>query len=353
MADSSNAGLDVRTQGTLFSLLGILSTDFAAILVLQAGVAIGEPFVMNGISKLAANWFPRKERVLATGLGSMALFLGTMISLSVTLLLMLSNGFQSMLLCYTVIAVAGALFFMIAARRKPVMPPEPEEEGIETFSTSAFRRVIRSRDLALLSAAFFIGVGLFTAPATWLEKVLELFGISITDAGIVGGVFIVGGILGSIVIPVLSDRTARRKPFLVADLLLSAAALMVFVTGGGLVFHAISAFILGFFLMSALPVGLQVSAELVGASMAGTAASVLWLFSQVGSVLFIVLMEFEGRSRKLPVLDPSPRCARSCSRTPVFADYGDRQRRSRRSLWNSSPLSRGMAVEERFLMAPS
>jgi len=43
--------------------------------------------------------------------------------------------------------------------------------------------------------------------------------------------------------------------------------------------------------MPSLPIGLQVSAELVGSSMAGTAASVLWLFSQIGSVLFIVLME--------------------------------------------------------------
>jgi hypothetical protein len=43
--------------------------------------------------------------------------------------------------------------------------------------------------------------------------------------------------------------------------------------------------------MPALPIGLQVSAELVGTSMAGTAASVLWLFSQIGSVIFIIVME--------------------------------------------------------------
>jgi len=93
------------------------------------------------------------------------------------------------------------------------------------------------------------------------------------------------------VIPALSDKTARRKPFLVADLLVSAIALMVPVTGGGFVFLAIAALILGFFLMSALPIGFQVSAELVGSSMAGTTASVLSLFSQIGSMVFIVLIE--------------------------------------------------------------
>ena len=273
-----------------FSALRILSPDFTMLLIFQAGVAIGQPFVMNSISKLAGTWFPRNERVLATGLGSMALFLGMMISLSLTPFLTLSIGFASMLMSYAAIAVIGALFFLVAARSKPTVPVEPEEVS-ESFSARAFRRVIRSRDLALLSAAFFIGVGLFTALATWLEKVLEPFGISITDAGIIGGVFIMGGIVGSIVIPAFSDKTGRRKPFLIGDLLISTAALTIFVTGGSFLFLSAGAFVLGFFLMSALPIGLQVSAELVGSSMAGTAASVLWLFSQIGSVVFILLME--------------------------------------------------------------
>lgn len=275
----------------VFSVLRFFSSDFTALLLFQAGAAIGQPFVMNSISKLASTWFPRKERVLATGLGSMALLLGMMVSLSVTPFLTLSLGFQSMLLCYAAVAVAGALLFLVAARTKPQLAVEPEEEVEESFSMNAFRKAVRSRDLGLLSAAFFIGVGLFTALATWLEKVLEPFGLSIADAGIVGGVFIVGGIIGSIVIPALSDKTAKRKPFLIGDLLIAAAALMVFFVGGNFLFLTVGAFILGFFLMSALPIGLQVSAELLGSSMAGTAASVLWLFSQIGSVVFIVLME--------------------------------------------------------------
>jgi len=196
-----------------------------------------------------------------------------------------------MLMIYAAVAVIGALFFLIVARAKPAVAVEPDDEASEAFSRKAFRRVVRSRDIGLLSAAFFIGVGLFTALATWLEKVLEPFGIGLTDAGIVGGVFIVGGIVGSIVIPALSDKTGRRKPFLVGELLVSAVALMIFVTGGSFLFLLAGAFVLGFFLMPSLPIGLQVSAELVGSNMAGTAASVLWLFSQIGSVVFIVLME--------------------------------------------------------------
>jgi predicted MFS family arabinose efflux permease len=164
----------------------------------------------------------------------MALLLGMMISLSVTPFLTLSCGFEFMLLAYSAIAVIGAVVFLIVARAKPAIAVEPDDEAGEAFSGKVLRHMVRSRDIGLLSAAFFIGVGLFTALATWLEKILEPFGISITDAGIVGGVFIVGGIVGSIVILALSDKTGRRKPFLVGELLVSAAALMILVTGGEL-----------------------------------------------------------------------------------------------------------------------
>jgi hypothetical protein len=43
--------------------------------------------------------------------------------------------------------------------------------------------------------------------------------------------------------------------------------------------------------MSALPIGLEMSAEIVGPTLAGSASSFLWLFSQAGSVIFIFLMD--------------------------------------------------------------
>jgi hypothetical protein len=43
--------------------------------------------------------------------------------------------------------------------------------------------------------------------------------------------------------------------------------------------------------MSALPIGLEMSAEIVGSALAGSASSLLWLFSQAGSVIFIMVMD--------------------------------------------------------------
>jgi len=54
---------------------------------------------------------------------------------------------------------------------------------------------------------------------TWLEAILVARGIAVTDAGLIGGIIIVGGIFGSIVIPGISDKAMRRKPFIIFDII--------------------------------------------------------------------------------------------------------------------------------------
>jgi hypothetical protein len=48
---------------------------------------------------------------------------------------------------------------------------------------------------------------------------------------------------------------------------------------------------MGFFLMSALPLVLEMSSRIAGPGIEGQASSLLWFFSQVGSVLLIVIIE--------------------------------------------------------------
>jgi MFS family permease len=276
-----------------FAVLRVFSgEDFTLLLLFQSGAALGQPFVFNGLSKLASLWFPLKERALATGLGTMGLYLGMIIALMLTPFLVPTANWQSltmMLVFYGVLAVAGALLFIALARENPPTPPETlERKGVEAaFSLKGVGKFSKSKDFIILEILFFIGVGLFTALATWLESILVPRGITVTDAGIIAGLIIVGGIIGSLVVPGISDKIMRRKPFVVMDL--TVAALMLYLLAFGTDFLLLTAvgFILGFFLMSALPIGLEMSAEIVGPAMAGSASSLLWLFSQVGAVIFI------------------------------------------------------------------
>jgi hypothetical protein len=40
------------------------------------GIGIGQPFILNAVTKVAARWFPLGERATASGLGSLATYLG-------------------------------------------------------------------------------------------------------------------------------------------------------------------------------------------------------------------------------------------------------------------------------------
>lgn len=99
-----------------FAVLRVFSgEDFTLLLLFQSGAALGQPFVFNGLSKLASLWFPLKERALATGLGIMGLYLGMIIALMLTPFLVPTADWQSltmMLIFYAVISVVGALLFI-------------------------------------------------------------------------------------------------------------------------------------------------------------------------------------------------------------------------------------------------
>jgi MFS family permease len=281
----------------IFSVLRIFSGEnFSMLLIFQSCAALGQPFVFNAISKLVTLWFPFEERALATGIGIMGQYIGMIIAMMLTPFLVSASDIgllTNMLVIYAAISVISAILFTALAREKPekAQPEALTEEAKASISFKDIKGFFGKKDFIILEALFFIGVGLFTALLTWLETILNARGLTPTDAGLIGGIIIVGGIVGSMVIPGISDKVARRKPFIIADLAVAAAMLFLFAEISDFLILTVVGAILGFFLMSALPIGLEMSAEIVGSALAGSASSFLWLFSQAGSVIFILFMD--------------------------------------------------------------
>jgi len=287
----------------IFSVLRIFSGEnFSMLLIFQSCAALGQPFVFNAISKLVTLWFPFEERALATGIGIMGQYIGMIIAMMLTPFLVQPRDhvqpgdiglLTNMLMIYAAISIISAILFIVLAREKPesAQPEATTEEVKASISFKDIKGFFGKKDFIILEALFFIGVGLFTALLTWLETILNARGLTPTDAGLIGGIIIVGGIVGSMVIPGISDKVARRKPFIIADLAVAAAMLFLFAEISDFLILTVVGAILGFFLMSALPIGLEMSAEIVGSALAGSASSFLWLFSQAGSVIFILFMD--------------------------------------------------------------
>lgn len=276
-----------------FSLVRLISPEsYTFLLISQLGIAIGQPFVVNGITKLVVVWFPRKEEATAVGLGSLAMFIGMIIGLGVTPVIVESLGFNTMLWIYGILGIAGVLLFFLLIRTQPPTPareiseekPVPIREGLKT--------IIQTGDFMLLGFIALIGIGVFNGLATWIEKILnELHHISMVDAGTISAVLIFSGMLGCIIVPIFSDRFQKRKPFLVLASLIGTICVILLLFQGSFLGNLVNGIILGFFLLSALPIMLTMSIEITGEKYAGISVAYLQLLGNGAAVIIVPLME--------------------------------------------------------------
>lgn len=284
-------GIGAALTGIFGLLRGLLAADYTWVLVAQIGIAIGQPFILNAITKVAARWFPIQERATASGLGTLAMYLGIVVGLALTPYLTLQSGIGAMLVLYGVVAVVSAVVFFAVAREHPPTPPCPPGQEERTLVFDGLKQILRQRDFALLMFVFFVGLGAFNAVTTWIEDIIRPRGFSITQAGITGGLMIAGGIVGALVMPALSDRYRRRTPFIVlalAGAILGLAGVTYAPIYGLLL---VSAFALGFFLLSAGPIGFQYGAEVTYPAPEGTSNGLLLLMGQISGIVFILGMD--------------------------------------------------------------
>ena len=284
-------GIGAVLTGIFGLLKGLFADDFSMIMVCQIGLAVAQPFILNAITKLGAHWFPLAERATAAGLATLSQFIGIILVMVLTPLLLKSCSMRSMLMIYGVVSALVAVVFVAFMREAPPTPPShiTDQQRFNVFE--GLRHMLRQRDMLLLLIIFFIGLGMFNAVTTWIEQILAPRGFGSEQAGIIGAVMMIGGIAGAIILPLLSDKLRRRKPFLLLAILGTVPGLvgLTFMTGYGALL--VSGFILGFFIMAAGPIGFQYGAEISYPAPESTSQGLILLSGQISGVIFIYGMD--------------------------------------------------------------
>ena len=284
-------GIGAVLTGIFGLLRGLVANNYSLVLVAQIFIAIGQPFILNAITSVVARWFPIKERATASGLGSLAIYVGIFLGLVLTPFLTIHYGIDRMLVIYGVISLIPMLTFFLFAKERPATPPCPPELEVRSLVFEGLKDALRNTNFLLLLVIFFVGLGTFNAVTTWIEDMLRPRGFSITQAGITGGLMIAGGIVGALIIPSLSDHYRRRTIFIVLAILGATVGLAGVTYAGSYALLLISAFILGFFLLSAGPIGFQYGAEVTYPTPEGTSNGLLLLMGQISGILFIFAMD--------------------------------------------------------------
>lgn len=284
-------GIGAALTGVFGLLRGLLAPNYTLVLISQVGIAAGQPFILNAITKVAARWFPIRERATASGLGSLAIYLGILVGLALTPYLTIHSGMASMLVTYGIVSVLAAVVFFAFTKERPPTPPCPAGQEERSLVFDGLKQTLRKVDFGLLMLIFFVGLGVFNAVTTWIEDIVRPRGFSITQAGITGGLMVAGGILGALVLPALSDRSGRRVPFMLLALAGATLGLAGITYATSYWLLLASALALGFFLLSAGPIGFQYGAEVAYPAPEGTSNGLLLLMGQISGIVFIFGMD--------------------------------------------------------------
>ena len=283
-------GIGAVLMGLFGLLRGLAGSSYPLVLWGTIGIAVAQPFLLNAWTKVPANWFSIEERATAVGLVTLSSLVGTALGMVLTPILVLTIPIPTVQLLYGGVAAFSSLLFVVLARENPPTPPCPPGKEVRALMLDGFKHALTVKSFWLFLLVMFIGMGIFNGLNTWIENIIRPRGFNPTDAGILGALMLVGGILGAVVIPPFSDRQHKRRRYLLLGMVLSLPGLVGLTYGASLWLLAVSAFSLGFFLISTSPVGMQYAAEITQPTPEGTSNGLIQLFGQA-SVVFVYIME--------------------------------------------------------------
>jgi len=268
---------------------GLAGTNYTLVLLSTIAIAIGQPFLLDAWTKVPANWFAPDQRATAVGLVTLASMLGVALGMVLTPILADMMSIATLQLVYGVMAAGTAVAFLALARERPATPPCPPGMDERALMLDGLRHALRVKPFLVMLGIAFIVMGAFNGVTTWVEQIIQPRGFSPTDAGVMGALMLVAGIIGAVVLSALSDRRGKRVRFLVLALVATVPGMLgiAFVSSIWLL-YAFAA-VLGFFLVAVLPIGMQYSAEITNPTPEGTSNGLIQLCGQV-SVVYVYMM---------------------------------------------------------------
>lgn len=276
----------------VFGLIRALYADnFTIVIISQFIIAIGQPFLLNISTKVPANWFPMSERSTAAGILTLAQYIGFAIPMLLAPMVAESSGIPTVFMIFAIIAVVAAfLAILLAKENPPVAPPGPSAPK-EDFSLSSLKKLFTNKSFLLVMIVGFVCIGIFNTILTLIESILTPRGITSVEAGLVGAIFVVAGIVGAVVLPLLSDKYRVRTPLFVIVISLLIPVYLGFTFVSSFTLVAIIAGIGGFGIMGVAPILFQHGSEVAYPVQEGTSLGMILLMGQISGALFIYLFE--------------------------------------------------------------
>jgi len=286
----------------------IFATSFLGVVISQIGLAIAQPLILNAVTAVTVRWFPLSERGLAAGFGTLAQFVGILVAMLVTPVLVGSDpdlptygtGFEKMLWIYGIISLIASIGIITMMKEHPINSDFESQNERTSFGKGIFH-ILQNRDMRIMILVFFIGLGMFNAISSMTDSISAYDGVKNSN-GLIGGLMLIGGIIGAIILPILSDKFRKRKLFLVICIAGVIPGIFGLAFSGNLGLDTVntyslllvSSFVLGFFILSAGPIGFQYAAEVSYPAPESASQGMLLWVGQLSGMIFVAGMSINN-----------------------------------------------------------
>ena len=218
----------------------------------------------------------------------MAQYLGFIVPMVLSPVL-IAKGVPTMLGVYAAVSAVSAAMALLA-KEKPPVPPGPEAPK-ESMGFASMRRLLVNKSFMPVLIISFVSMGLFNTLMTMIEQIFMPRGLSSADAGLIGAALVVSGIVGAVVLPIISDKLRVRAPFFVAGVTLAGVLCAGLAFFSPLALLIVVGALLGFVIMGLAPILFQHGAEVAYPMQEGASFGMIMLMGQISGILFVVLFD--------------------------------------------------------------
>ncbi len=291
-----------------FSLMkGVSANSLSAVVVSQVGLSLGHVIILSSVTAVTNRWFPLKERGFATGLVSLFQYLGLLLIMIIAPRIISGDpmsadyggGLPALLLGLGIATSVSAVGVLFLFKEKPPTPPSAKPEKVTGFVES-LGLLLRKKHMGGFVIIFGLSWGLFNVFIAKTDSITAFVNIKNSN-GILGLLLLLGGMVGTVIIPLLSDYYRKRKFFFSLSMfglfvmMVLFAFLPVFLESG-MPFFLVYLFvtILGFFFQSTIPLGYQYAQELSSPVQEATSQTALLLVGHLVGASLLLMMNMSG-----------------------------------------------------------
>jgi len=271
---------------SVLSLSGILrayASSYETLLLSVGLMGLVGPTVSVGVPKAVASWFQGEERGTATGIYGTGMFIGTATATAITTSIILPylGSWRSTLGIYGVFGLLVTIIWILLGKESD----PTQSSGSFSGMVQALKRIIKNREIWLVTALGFSLMLSSYGLGSWLPKLLELKDVEFALAGVLASIHSWFGLIGGPGLPILA-RKISRKYAIILSIVIQGITIYLIGTNVGIIL-ILSLILYGIFSAGMFPLLFVTMMEVpeVGSEFMGVASGLWFSVGAVGGFI--------------------------------------------------------------------